>query len=344
MDKLLQWLEASYKQGTRLNGLIYLYRISDPRMAGSAMKNLSMFRKLCGSDNFKNVVLGTNFWGNVNQAIGEDREQELATNNEMWGSIARKGSKVVRVLEDRSSNLATFEDIARNNGKVVIEAQKEMLAGKSRLDTAAALDFGTMIYEFRAQQQQETYREKIRLQNEEKEREQVQQQKLTAMRVEIGRLQRVAKENAEREERLQKKMREKEREDQRLQEQKEREEVRAEVARLQVLASQALGKQQEEEANRVYRREYICRSYVSYDQSCSRCRCNLHKKKSYYYRKSLSRVHTSRFGANYYYVDCCFCSHDGYNSCSRCGSRCLEDSHPPMKTRPTVDKDGCMIM
>ncbi|KAE9368405.1 hypothetical protein N431DRAFT_303930, partial [Stipitochalara longipes BDJ] len=155
VDNLLTWLESSYKQGTRLNGLIYLHRISDPRMAGSAMKNLSMFRKLCGSDNFRNVILGTTFWKNINQITGEEREQELATSNEMWGSMIKKGSKVVRVLEDRPSNLAIFEDIARNNGKIVTDAQKEMLAGKSRLDTAAALDLGTKIYEFREQQRQE---------------------------------------------------------------------------------------------------------------------------------------------------------------------------------------------
>jgi hypothetical protein len=104
-------------------------------MAGSAMKNLSMFRKLCGSDNFKNVVLGTTFWDKVDASTGEERERELATSNEMWGSMVKKGSKLVRVLENQASNLAIFEDIARNNGKIVVEAQKEMLAGKSRLDT-----------------------------------------------------------------------------------------------------------------------------------------------------------------------------------------------------------------
>lgn len=290
MDRLLTWLDSSYKQGTRLNGLIYLHRISDPRMAGSSMKHLSMFRRLCGSDNFKNVILGTTFWGNIKGTIGEERERELSTSNQMWGSMVKKGSKVVRVLEDRPSNLAIFEHIARNNGKIVIEAQKEMLAENSRFNTADALDLGIDIHDFREQRRKERYHEQIRLQNEERKRERVWQQQFAAVRAETSRQQRIAKEKAETEERLQRERRERERDAQRRREQREREEIREEAAQLEILASQALKNQRLKEANCVYWRNYVCKCQATYDQRCARCARPIHKNRPYYYRQFVFRA------------------------------------------------------
>ncbi|KAH9214365.1 P-loop containing nucleoside triphosphate hydrolase protein [Leptodontidium sp. 2 PMI_412] len=61
-EKILTWLKTSMIEGTRLNGVIYLHRISDTRMAGTALRNNRMFRKLCGADAFKNIILATTFW------------------------------------------------------------------------------------------------------------------------------------------------------------------------------------------------------------------------------------------------------------------------------------------
>lgn len=51
------WLAAAYSKSVRLAGIIYLHRIIDPRMQGSALKNLRMFQKLCGDGNLGSVVL-----------------------------------------------------------------------------------------------------------------------------------------------------------------------------------------------------------------------------------------------------------------------------------------------
>jgi hypothetical protein len=52
--------------------------------------------------------------------------------------MVAKGSEVVRRNEDRLDNLKVLLKIAKNKGKVVVEAQKEMLAGKSASETSAA--------------------------------------------------------------------------------------------------------------------------------------------------------------------------------------------------------------
>jgi hypothetical protein len=40
---ILKWLASSYLAGERLHGIIYLHRIQDIRMSGSAQTNLRMF-------------------------------------------------------------------------------------------------------------------------------------------------------------------------------------------------------------------------------------------------------------------------------------------------------------
>ena len=50
------WLSEAYQKDLLLTGIIYLHRITDPKMGGTARKDLMMFKKLCGEDSFSNVV------------------------------------------------------------------------------------------------------------------------------------------------------------------------------------------------------------------------------------------------------------------------------------------------
>ena len=58
----VDWLNLQYKNELKLSGLIYLHRITDDRMTGTATRNLTMMRKLCGDENLKNVLLATTRW------------------------------------------------------------------------------------------------------------------------------------------------------------------------------------------------------------------------------------------------------------------------------------------
>ena len=55
-----------------------MHRISDFRVGGIAKRNFNMFRKLCGDETLRNVVIVTNMWGEVSPAQGAARERELA--------------------------------------------------------------------------------------------------------------------------------------------------------------------------------------------------------------------------------------------------------------------------
>jgi hypothetical protein len=94
VESILDWLEKSYRARKLLSGIIYLHRISDVKMQGSSLENLRMFRKLCGFEAMKHVLLVTTFWDRVTNAQGKQRVQELSSNNDFWGRMIQSGSKI----------------------------------------------------------------------------------------------------------------------------------------------------------------------------------------------------------------------------------------------------------
>lgn len=125
--KILQWLESSYRNGALLNGVVYLHRLSDPRMGGKALSNLFMFRRLCGPNALENVVLATTFWEGLSQSDLESREAELINpKKDFWARMVAKGSQVKRLGLDRESGLRIVREIA-NNHKVVFQAQVDIV-------------------------------------------------------------------------------------------------------------------------------------------------------------------------------------------------------------------------
>ena len=136
------FLSTWYQNRILLTGIIYLHRITDRRMAGSALKNLSMFQKLCGEHYFNNVVLATTMWGNLHgeglsTATGEERERELVQNPRFWGAMYQRGSRIMRHIGKRESAWGIISYLASLRSGV-LNIQDEMVnQGKRVSDTAA---------------------------------------------------------------------------------------------------------------------------------------------------------------------------------------------------------------
>lgn len=121
-----------------MNGVIYLHRIIETRMRGTAIRNNRMFRKLCGDEAFKNIILATTFWEDVSEKDGERREEELCQTLDFWGDMVTKGAKIYRLYNNRQSGLELLEQIS-GNSKVTLNSQDEMVnQRKSVSDTDAA--------------------------------------------------------------------------------------------------------------------------------------------------------------------------------------------------------------
>lgn len=68
--------------------------ITQPRMTGSVLKNISMFRELCGTETLPNVVIVTTKWDDVSKEKGEKREEDLMSN--YFKGLIELGAKTAR--------------------------------------------------------------------------------------------------------------------------------------------------------------------------------------------------------------------------------------------------------
>ncbi|KAF8699742.1 hypothetical protein AX14_000905 [Amanita brunnescens Koide BX004] len=66
-----------YNANRKLNGLIYVQTMAQPRFSRQSARNLKMFRNLCGAENYKNIVVLTTFWDMISEELGQRREAQL---------------------------------------------------------------------------------------------------------------------------------------------------------------------------------------------------------------------------------------------------------------------------
>ena len=97
----------------KLGGVIYLQTIAEKRMKGTTLRNLKMFRRLCGEKALSMVVLGTTNWGEVDVAVGGRREDQLRGN--FWKDMISSGSEMRRFENTQSSAQDFLDSILDGN-------------------------------------------------------------------------------------------------------------------------------------------------------------------------------------------------------------------------------------
>lgn len=135
LQAIADWLEKTYKRGIVLNGLLFLHRITDNRMAGTPLKNLHMFQRLCGVNALRNVILVTTMWSEVDDAATAlSREEELRTN--YWKPMVSAGSRILRFDYNHESVWAIVDHL--NGTPLPVQLQVELVdEGKSLVYTSA---------------------------------------------------------------------------------------------------------------------------------------------------------------------------------------------------------------
>ena len=136
------FLSTVYTNQVKLAGIIYLHRITDPRMGGSALKNLYMFQRLCGDHGLSSVILATTMWAALEstesgQEIGRQREQELSK-PEFWGSMTERGSEIVKHDGTKDSARAIIGRLVDRQTNVVLDIQVQLVDDKKTLDETSA--------------------------------------------------------------------------------------------------------------------------------------------------------------------------------------------------------------
>ncbi|KAF2807466.1 uncharacterized protein BDZ99DRAFT_421527 [Mytilinidion resinicola] len=147
------------KNEVSLAGIIYLHRISEPRIAGSALRSIRLFEALCGSQCFPYVVLVSTMWeslGVEDRAIAVDREKTLKDKAEFWGRMVNGGATVMRHEGDANSARDILSRAASMNPSVVMDIQRQLINEDKALDeTSAGRYLLGELYEVRKRQKKE---------------------------------------------------------------------------------------------------------------------------------------------------------------------------------------------
>lgn len=132
------FLNSTYQNDVRLTGIIYLHRISDNRVGGSGLRQMSMFRKLCGQRSMANIVIATTMWGHASRADAVAREQELMEGDGFFKQMIRNGTKFMRQDCGEDSAAKIIDYFIKLKSKIVLDIQSEMVDKNKRLDETAA--------------------------------------------------------------------------------------------------------------------------------------------------------------------------------------------------------------
>lgn len=148
LREVANWLSQAYENKVQLSGIIYLHRILDTRLGGSAMKNLRMFKKLCGESSLASVVLATTMWDDVDEETGNNREQELKTNPRFWAGMIANGSTVFKHDRQIASAMDIISHLIQKKRPIDTDIAKEMVDNNKTLDqTSAGIEVTTEIAE-----------------------------------------------------------------------------------------------------------------------------------------------------------------------------------------------------
>lgn len=136
LRRIAVWLARSYEADMKLAGVIYLHKITNNRMTGSAQKNMDLFKKLCGKDATKKIILATTMWNEVKQDAGERREAQLK--EKFWKGMLDLGSSTIRFGDTRRSAQDIVNFILAKNILDPLEIQREMVDFNKRLQETDA--------------------------------------------------------------------------------------------------------------------------------------------------------------------------------------------------------------
>ncbi|KAH8092660.1 P-loop containing nucleoside triphosphate hydrolase protein [Cristinia sonorae] len=183
---IADFLATTYENGRKLHGVIFIHRISDHRMGGVARKNFRLFRKLCGDDAMRNVVIVTNMWGEVTEDIGASRERELAGNELFFKNALEKGAEMIR--HDNTSKSA-HRIIKRflNGAPEVLSIQREVVDERKPVaETAAGKDLHADLEEQITKHRQEIQEVRSELEALMAQKDQAHQEEIEELSVALG--------------------------------------------------------------------------------------------------------------------------------------------------------------
>lgn len=113
-------------------------------MAGTPLKNLTMFQKICGEKSLKKVVLVTTMWDLLEtEALGIKRERQLR--DEYWKKMIELGSQFRRFTGTEDSAFGTMDTlwVSFQGGEQNLKAERRRIIKRSSHDLGSSNTRGT---------------------------------------------------------------------------------------------------------------------------------------------------------------------------------------------------------
>ncbi|KDQ53039.1 hypothetical protein JAAARDRAFT_80899 [Jaapia argillacea MUCL 33604] len=147
------FLQKEYEEKQKLAGIVYTHRISEPTVGWTSLRNIRMFRQLCGTQSMRNVVILTTMWdqlGDIREGVG--REHELRTAPGIFKDLIDAGARLVRSGHGlRGVEFPEPEHIVSNlilhSNPVWTKMQEELAFRKSVGETSAGSELDIQIQE-----------------------------------------------------------------------------------------------------------------------------------------------------------------------------------------------------
>ncbi|PQE12522.1 GTP binding domain protein [Rutstroemia sp. NJR-2017a BBW] len=157
-------LAQTYRKKINVAGIVYMHRITDNRISGTSLRNLTVLKSLCGESAFPRIVLVSSMWDLLAEEpkLHEEattRELELRSTNEFWGSLCRGGSQVARWTGDEHSTLGVIDHIMTTyeaTDNEVLKIQKELVdQGKCLEETEAGKAINQILEEAKSRHRED---------------------------------------------------------------------------------------------------------------------------------------------------------------------------------------------
>jgi 50S ribosome-binding GTPase len=130
-----------YSLGWRIDGVIYMHPIIDPRMSGAALKSLGIFRRICGEQYFPHIALVSTKWeslkGKEARVAAECRETDLREKPEFWADLVDRGSMTFQHDGSVQSARNIVNNLLKRSQQASLQLQLEMRQGKTLAETEA---------------------------------------------------------------------------------------------------------------------------------------------------------------------------------------------------------------
>ncbi|KAF9533553.1 P-loop containing nucleoside triphosphate hydrolase protein [Crepidotus variabilis] len=114
LSVIADWMERKYRKRNTLSGILYLHRITDNRMAGTPLRNLRMFGKLCGGEKEvgNKIMFVTTNWDRLrDQSRGASRDAEL---QQYWQPMVDRGARCSQFRNTKKSACQIISDLLQS--------------------------------------------------------------------------------------------------------------------------------------------------------------------------------------------------------------------------------------